>query len=57
METARHITGLVLLAQLAVCASVSLTTGDGRPLAAAILVTLVVGFVLIFTSDTGERNG
>ncbi len=57
METARHITGFVLLAQLIVGALASLTTGDGRPLAAAVLVLLLLGFVLIFTNDTGERDG
>ncbi len=57
METARQATFLTTVALLAISACLTLLTGNGKPLAAGILLLLLVAFVLIFTNDCEERDG
>lgn len=57
METARQVSALSVLVLLAVCATISLTTGNPKPMAAAILAVVIVAFVLVFTEGCEEKDG
>lgn len=57
METARQIAAFSAPIILAIAAFWLMTTGDGKPLGAAVLAAVLVAFFLVFTQDIGDRNG